>query len=109
MSEIVEVALTHNRFQSAVLYEAVRSEGYEVEFVDDNSNHASGGPGLPSKLLVKSADVPAVQAILIRQAQASSDGDAVTSRTPMKVRLLILVPFLVIVLVVVLSILTNNG
>lgn len=62
LADIVEISLAWNAFESLVLYESVRSQGYQVEFVSNEAE--TGVADFPSYLLVHARDVEAVRAII---------------------------------------------
>lgn len=67
MADIVQIMLTNDRFESEILAEAVKAEGYIVELVHrDDGGTVSGAIGYPSHLLARAADVDAIRALLSR-------------------------------------------
>lgn len=66
MAELVEIALSTNRFESEILTEAIIAEGHEVELVHDESSGGVGIPTTPSRLLVRSSDADEIRSIVNR-------------------------------------------
>ena len=65
MSDITEILLSNDRFESEILTEAVKAEGFDVSVVHDEYGAGTGG-ATPSKLFVHTADVDAVREIIAR-------------------------------------------
>ena len=71
MSDFVQIALTNDRFESDILAQAVRAEGYTVQLV----HHDELGTGTtsitrPSYLLAHAVDVEAIRKILARSIES---------------------------------------
>lgn len=66
MVDAVEILMTSDRFECEILASAVRSEGFAVKLLHDEGAAAAGGPGFPSRLVVRSEDEDAVRKILQR-------------------------------------------
>jgi len=64
MVDVVEIMLTDDRFEAEIITEAVRSKGFKVELIQEDSGTAIGMPGHPSRLLVLAADADQVRAII---------------------------------------------
>ena len=71
MSELVEISLTTDRFESEILAEAVKAEGYNVQVLhDDELGTGSGSLARPSYLLAHAADVDAIRRVLARSTES---------------------------------------
>ena len=70
MRDVVQITLTNDRFESEILAESVRAEGYSVELVHNDEGTLIGSIGRPSHLLVPAADAEAIREVLAR----SNDG-----------------------------------
>lgn len=57
MSDLVEIVLTNDAFESTLLAESVRSHGYRVKFMEHDVNNKGA---TRSRLLVRAEDAEAI-------------------------------------------------
>ena len=69
MSDIVTIDLTTDLFESQILTEAIRAEGFEVELLNATGEETPAMLPEPCRLLVRAEDVEGVRAILARSTQ----------------------------------------
>ena len=71
MSDLVQIALTNDRFESDILAQAVRAEGYTVQLVHrDELGSGTTSITRPSYLLAHDADAEAIREILARSIES---------------------------------------